>query len=190
MTKKNPNKSHYDVSEIEFSSPQFEGEMLGTPQTFGDFGNAEKIALINETMDKLLTLFEGRYLPKSEAYKAIAKTDCVDVFNYPVLVRCFIDTPLNEHNEHYKLETRVEMAYDDLFRLIRVGQLPKWVDSKLLEYYHTGLLTGYNDEWEEALSHCSIVSDDDPQYEDLDDFIENFNWSQFIENDKLVVKEK
>lgn len=165
------NKSHYDVSEIEFSSPEFESEMLGKPTTFKDFENGLKIDLINQTIDLLCTIYENRYIPLSDAYRAIAKTEIADVFNYPVLVRCFVDTPIKEHNERFKMETFKEMAYDDLFRAIRQGTVPRWVDSKLLEYYHTGVLQPFTSE-EESLSFLAIQEDSEPVYDDIDDFIE------------------
>lgn len=180
-------KHTYDDTEVKYSTEDFRRKFEGEPSHMRDMGCKERIDTIKNAMNDLFSIFSDAYLKQADAYDYLsADPVTAEVFNFPVLVRCFVDVPVHEHNEHISkvkhLSEKDVYNCDTLIRCIREGKLPKEVDDMLLNYYHTGRLAPLEYISEDDM-YLNFV-EDDPPYEDIDKF-----WADYVNLNLTSLKE-
>lgn len=133
-------KHTYDSSEVVYSSEDFRRSFEGEPLQLKDFSNEKKIEMIRNEVQCVCNQFLGRYLPRSVVYDTLSFSPVLaDVFNYPVLVRCFVDNAIEEHNRCVVDDRSIETC-EKLIDFIRTGKLTRKADEMLMNYYFTGKL--------------------------------------------------
>lgn len=133
-------KHQYDQTEVVYSSEDFRKSFEGEPLKLKDYSNNQKIEMIRKEVQCVCNQFLGRYLPRSVVYDTLSFSPVLaDVFNYPVLVRCFVDNAVEEHNRCVVDDRSIETC-EKLIDFIRTGKLSRKADSMLLNYYLTGKL--------------------------------------------------
>lgn len=170
-------KHQYEQSEVVYSSEDFRRSFEGAPLALKDFSNEKKIEMVRNEVQRVCNQFLGRYLPRSIVYDTLSFSPILaDIFNYPVLVRCFVDNAIEEHNRCVADDRSIETC-EKLIDFIRTGKLSKKADSMLLNYYLTGNLEVPHVLSQEEYEHITFEEStayNAPSYDSIDDAIRAF----------------
>lgn len=167
-------KVEYSTDCVDFSTTDFSKLFLGDVQSMRELNNSERIAIINSAMNQIEEVFDGVKMPKQAVYDMLgADPVTAQVFNYPLLFRCFVEQRIEDHDTRVTREAKLPPIWntDQLAYALKRGELPKAFLDMMYQFCFTGQVAQPDHGLDDYLIS---LEEPEPIYYDLEEALEAF----------------